>query len=125
MSEKAGVKKKVLIIDDSEFVRNKLKNILEGMNFEVVGVAEDGLKGINQYRELRPDIVTIDMVMPSYLKGLDCLRILKKLDPDLTAIMVTSVSDQKTVLQCIREGAKNYILKPFDEKKIKEVMEDL
>lgn len=95
------------------------------MNFEVVGVAEDGLTGINQYRELRPDIVTIDMVMPSYLKGLDCLRILKKLDPDLTAIMVTSVSDQKTVLQCIREGAKNYILKPFDEKKIKEVMEDL
>lgn len=125
MSEKPSLKKKVLIIDDSEFVRNKLKNILEGMNFEVVGVAEDGLTGINQYRELKPDIVTIDMVMPSYLKGLDCLRLLKKLDPVLNAIMVTSVSDQKTVLQCIKEGAKNYILKPFDEKKIREVMEGL
>lgn len=121
----ASAKKRVLIIDDSEFVRNKLKTILENIGLEVVGVAEDGLSGVKLYRELNPDVVTIDMVLPSYFKGIDCLRTIRQINPNAVSIMVSSVSDQKTVLDCIKAGAKNYILKPFDANRIREIVENL
>ncbi|MBI1824018.1 MAG: response regulator [Nitrospirae bacterium] len=117
-------KKRVLIVDDSGFVRKSLKNILEKLGCEVVGEAENGLTVLSRYKELKPDIVTIDMVMP-HLSGINCLRLLKEIDPNVVAVMVTSVSSEETILDCIHEGVKSYILKPFDEEKIKEVMAKL
>ncbi|MBI1818699.1 MAG: response regulator [Nitrospirae bacterium] len=115
-------KKRVLIVDDSNFLRISLKKILEDLSFEVVGMAENGLMAITKYKELKPDVVLIDMIMPQ-MGGLDCLRLLKKVDPEVRAVMVSSVSSQETVMTCLKEGAKHYILKPFEEKLIKQVME--
>ena len=117
-------KKKVLIVDDSNFLRNSLKNILEKLKFEVVGMADNGLMAITKYKELKPDVVLIDMIMPQ-MGGLDCLRLLKKVDPEAVVVMVSSVSSQETVVTCLKEGAKHYILKPFEEEKVKQVMETL
>jgi two-component system chemotaxis response regulator CheY len=122
MTENKASKKRVLIVDDSNFLRNSLKNILENLNFEVAGMAENGLMAITKYKELKPDIVMIDMIMPQ-MGGLDCLRLLKKVDPNVNVIMVSSVSSQETVVLCLKEGAKHYILKPFEENKVKQIME--
>jgi two-component system chemotaxis response regulator CheY len=121
MPEEGMSKKRVLIVDDSNFQRNSLKNILENLQFEVVGTAENGLMAVSCYKELKPDIVTIDMIMP-LMGGLGCLRLLKQVDPNVVAVMVSSVASQETVVNCFREGAKHYILKPYEEKKIEEVM---
>ncbi|MBI3593635.1 MAG: response regulator [Nitrospirae bacterium] len=122
MAEKKKGKKSILIVDDSSALRNHLKKILEGLGFEVAGMAENGIMAITKYKETKPDIVMIDMIMPQ-LGGLECLRLLKQVDPAVAAIMVSSVSSQETVLSCLKEGAKHYILKPYDEEKIKQVME--
>jgi two-component system chemotaxis response regulator CheY len=117
-------KKRVLIVDDSNFLRNSLKSILEQLPFEVVGMVDNGLTAITKYKELKPDVVMIDMIMPQ-LGGLDCLRLLKKVDPNAVVVMVSSVSSQDTVVSCLKEGAKHYILKPYDANKVKQVMESI
>lgn len=122
MAEKKGSKKKVLIVDDSSSLRNHLKKILEDLHFEVVGMADNGIMAITKYKETKPDIIMIDMIMPQ-MGGLDCLRLLKQVDPKVAAIMVSSLSSQEAVVSCLKEGAKHYILKPYDEEKIKQVME--
>ncbi len=116
------IKKRILIVDDSNFLRSSLKSILEKLQFEVVGMAENGLTAITRYKELKPDVVLIDMIMPQ-MGGLECLRLLKKIDPNANAVMVSSMSTQETVMSCLKEGAKHYILKPFDADKVKQVME--
>ncbi|MBI1820986.1 MAG: response regulator [Nitrospirae bacterium] len=117
-------KKRVLIADDSNFLRNSLKSILEKLQFEVVGMVDNGLTAITKYKELKPDVVMIDMIMPQ-MGGLDCLKLLKKIDLNAVAVMVSSVSTQDTVVSCLKEGAKHYILKPFEESKVKQVMESI
>jgi len=124
MSDKKLVKKTVLIVDDSSSLRNILKKILENLNFEVPGMADNGITAITKYKELKPDVVMVDMIMPQ-LGGLECLRLLKQVDPKVVVIMVSSVSSQETVVSCLKEGAKHYILKPYDEAKIKQVMESI
>ena len=124
MAEKKGSGKKVLIVDDSSSLRNMLKKILENLGFEVPGMADNGIAAITKYRELKPDIVMVDMIMPQ-LGGLECLRLLKQVDPKAVVVMVSSVSSQETVVSCLKEGAKHYILKPYDEAKIKQVMDTL
>jgi len=124
MSDKKPVKKTVLIVDDSSSLRNILKKILENLNFEVPGMADNGITAITKYKELKPDVVMVDMIMPQ-LGGLECLRLLKQVDPKVVVIMVSSVSSQETVVSCLKEGAKHYILKPYDEAKIKQVMESI
>jgi two-component system chemotaxis response regulator CheY len=124
MAEKKKEKKSILLVDDSSALRNHLKKILEGLGYEITGMAENGIMAITKYKEVKPDIVMIDMIMPQ-LGGLECLRLLKQIDPNVSAIMVSSVSSQETVVSCLKEGAKHYILKPYDEKKIKQVMDSL
>ena len=114
--------KTVLIVDDSSALRNHLKTILEALGFKVAGMADNGIMAITKYKEVKPDIIMIDMIMPQ-LGGLECLRLLKRVDPKVAAIMVSSISSQETVISCLKEGAKHYILKPYDEEKIKQVME--
>ena len=90
----------------------------------MVGTQENGLTFVSGYKKLKPDIVTIDMFIP-HLKGLDCLELLKEIDPKVDSIMVKSVFTENEALECIREGAKRYILKPFNEETIKEALENL
>ena len=124
MTGKKKGQKTVLIVDDSSSLRNILKKILENLNYEVCGMADNGISAITKYKELKPDIVMVDMIMPQ-LGGLECLRLLRQVDPSVAVIMVSSVSSQETVISCLKEGAKHYILKPYDEAKIKQVMESL
>lgn len=117
-----GAKKKILVVDDSSFLRNALKKILEGRGYEVVGMAENGLQAVTQYKELKPDLVTMDIIMPQ-MNGLQALQMLRSVDPAVSVVMVSSMSSQESVMDCVKAGAKNYILKPFEEEKVIEVIE--
>ena len=117
-----GDKKKILIVDDSNFLRNALKKILEGNGYEVVGTAENGLEAVSKYKELKPDLVTLDIIMPQ-LNGLQAIKMLRSIDPNALVVMVSSMSSKESITDCVKEGAKNYILKPFEEAKVIEVIQ--
>lgn len=108
---------RAIIADDSSFVRTSLKRILEKNGIEVVGFAENGLEVISRYRDLKPDLVIMDIIMPQ-MTGRDALKLLKQLDPKVRVIMISSMATKDSVTECLSAGAKNYLLKPFDDQQV-------
>lgn len=106
--------KKVLIVDDAAFMRFAIRQILEKHDFEVAGEAEDGFDAINKYKNLKPDVVTMDITMPG-LSGLESLKKIIAFDPDAKIIMVSAMGQENMVMDAIMSGAKSFIIKPFKE----------
>lgn len=104
--------KTVLIVDDIEFVRKTLSNILTQAHYQVVGEAADGMEAIKQYQKLRPDIVTMDIVMPQ-LSGIEAARHLIKMDRQAKIVIITAMGQENLLMEAINVGVKDYILKPF------------
>lgn len=110
-----------LIVDDSAFLRTKLKQLLENNGHKIIGEAEDGIDALKKFISLKPDIITLDIVMPK-CDGLSALKKIFEVNPDQKVVMVSSVGVQEKVLQAIKAGAKHFILKPFQEDKVLNVM---
>lgn len=108
---------RILIVDDAKFMRMTLSNILRKANHEVVGEGENGLDAIQLYRELNPDLVTLDITMPE-MSGLDAVKEIKKEFPQAKVIMCSAMGQQKMVVEAIEAGAKDFIVKPFDESRV-------
>ncbi|MFL0250190.1 response regulator [Clostridium neuense] len=108
---------KVLIIDDAAFMRMSLKSMLEKNGFEVVGEAENGEVGILKYKEVSPDLVTLDVTMPK-MGGVETLKLIKEYDPKAKIVMVTAMGQEKIVKEAVISGAKSFIVKPFKEEKL-------
>ena len=117
----AGIPYKVLIIDDSIFIRKQISQILSSEGYEIAGQAGDGMEGIEMLKELVPnvDLITLDITMPR-MDGVTCLGELLKIDPEVKVVMVSALGKQDLVKQAIITGAKNYIVKPLDRKKVLE-----
>ncbi|MDR0951719.1 MAG: response regulator [Oscillospiraceae bacterium] len=105
---------KVLIVDDAAFMRISIKNMLVKHGYEVVGEAENGRVGVEKYKELVPDIVTMDITMPE-MSGLDALKEIVKFNPKAKVIMVSAMGQEAMVRDAIISGAKGFIVKPFKE----------
>ncbi|MGB2841902.1 MAG: response regulator [Halobacteriota archaeon] len=110
---------KVLIVDDAAFMRMMLKNILGANGHEVVGEAADGVQSLEKYAQLKPDIVTMDIVMPQ-LDGIEATREIMTSHPEARIVMCTAVGQQAKVLEAMKAGAKGYIVKPFQAPKVVE-----
>jgi len=108
---------KVLIVDDAAFMRISIKNMLTKNGYEVIGEAENGLIGVELYKELQPDIVTMDITMPE-MSGLDALKEIQKHDPQAKVVMVSAMGQEAMVREAIVSGAKGFIVKPFKEEGI-------
>ena len=106
--------KRVLIVDDAAFMRMSIKNILTNYEYEIVGEAENGLEAVEKYKELQPDIVTMDITMPE-LDGIQALRMIKKLDPGASVVIVSALGQEAKMKEAIIYGAKGFIVKPFKE----------
>ena len=116
--------KTVLIVDDSTMMRRMIRNIVVKNGFTVVGEAENGELGVNKYRELRPDFVTMDLIMDE-MTGLEALKIILEEDPDANVIMVSSMGQDVIIRDAIVLGAKNFLLKPFDEQQVMDAIKKL
>lgn len=105
---------KVLIVDDAAFMRLAIRRILENNGFDVVGEAENGLEGVLKYKELKPDIVTMDITMPE-LSGIEALKLIMEVDPNAKIVMLSAMGQEKMVMEAIMCGAKSFIVKPFKD----------
>ncbi|MDC7241774.1 MAG: response regulator [Spirochaetales bacterium] len=112
---------RVLIVDDSMFVTKQISQILTSEGFEIVGTAADGAEGVEKYKELYPDVdlVTMDITMPR-MDGVTALEKIIEFDKDANVIMVSALGKQDLVKKSLMVGAKNYIVKPLDRKKVLE-----
>lgn len=110
---------KILIVDDTMFMRTLLKNILFSGGHDIVGEAGDGKEAVAKYEELKPDLVTMDVVMPN-MNGIEALQAIKKMDPGAKIIMCTAVGQEQMVKLAIKSGARGYIVKPFQAPKVLE-----
>ncbi|MGB2728762.1 MAG: response regulator [Halobacteriota archaeon] len=110
---------KVLIVDDAAFMRMMLKNILGANGHEIVGEAADGVQSLEKYAQLKPDLVTMDIVMPQ-LDGIEATREIMTSHPEARIVMCTAVGQQAKVLEAMKAGAKGYIVKPFQAPKVVE-----
>ncbi|MBT2680180.1 response regulator [Bacillus sp. ISL-35] len=108
---------RILIVDDAKFMRITLTNILRKANHEIVGEAENGREAVMLYRELKPDLVTMDITMPE-MSGLDAVKEIKKDFKDAKIIMCSAMGQQKMVVDAIEAGAKDFIVKPFDDSQV-------
>ena len=112
-----GSGQRVLIVDDSPIMRQMLVKIFTGEGFEIAGEAADGVEALELFDRLGPDLVTLDIVMPK-MRGIEVLEQIMAKKPEARVIMASSVSDARTVMHCLKMGAKQYIIKPYDEGKI-------
>ena len=112
---------KVLIADDASFMRMMLKKILSTGDFEVVGEAENGKKAVEQYTLLKPDVATMDITMPE-LDGISALKEILKIDRQAKVIMCSAMGQQAIVIEAIKEGAKDFIEKPFQAERVIEAI---
>lgn len=112
---------KVLIVDDAAFMRMMLRDILAKNGFEVVGEADNGKVAVQMYGELKPDVVTMDITMPE-MDGIAAVKEIKASDPNAKVVMVSAMGQQAMVIEAIRSGAADFIVKPFQPDRVLEAL---
>ncbi|WP_134700385.1 response regulator [Ammoniphilus sp. YIM 78166] len=111
----------VLIVDDAAFMRMMIKEILTKNGYTVVGEASDGAQAVEKFKELKPDLVTMDITMPE-MDGITALREIKKLDSSAKVIMCSAMGQQAMVIDAIQAGAKDFVVKPFQADRVIEAI---
>ncbi len=106
------MKGRVLIADDASFMRQMIREIIEPEGYEVVGEATDGVEAVEQYEELHPDLVTMDIVMPKR-SGIDAVKGILEKTPDACVVMCSALGQETLVMEALQAGAKDFIVKPF------------
>ena len=115
--------KKILIVDDAKFTRTMLKNIIKKIkNVEVCGEAGNGDEGVKQYKKLNPDLVTMDLVMPEK-GGIETIEEIIGFDKNAKIIVVSALGQETLVLEAAKKGAKDFIVKPFKEEQVLDVVQ--
>ena len=104
--------KRVLIVDDAVFMRNMIREILSGAGFDVVGEAGNGVEAVERWRELRPDVTTMDIVMP-FRSGIEATREIVGSEPGAVIVMCSALGQESLVMEAIEAGASDFIVKPF------------
>jgi two-component system chemotaxis response regulator CheY len=115
------VKARVLVVDDAIFMRKMISDILEGNDMEIVGEADTGALAVEKYNELKPDLVTMDIIMPE-MNGIDAVRQIIASDPQARIVMCSALGQQALVQDAIAAGAKDFLIKPFNPSRVIEVI---
>ena len=114
----------VLVCDDAIFMRTMITDILTQAGYDVIGEAETGAQAVEKYRQLKPDLVTMDIVMPD-MSGIEAVREICKTDPDARILMCSAMGQQALVVEAIQAGAKDFVVKPFQPSRVLEAVQRL
>jgi two-component system, chemotaxis family, chemotaxis protein CheY len=112
----------VLVCDDAIFMRTMISDILTTAGFEVIGEAETGREAVDRYKELKPDLVTMDIVMPD-MGGIEAVREICRVDPDAKVLMCSAMGQQALVVEAVQAGAKDFVVKPFQPSRVLEAVQ--
>ncbi len=115
---------RVLIVDDAQFMRNILKKIFESSGNEVVGEADTADNGVQSYKKLKPDIVTMDICMPNK-SGIEAIKDIIQFDDAANILVCSALGQELLVMEAIQAGAKDFIVKPFKKEKVIETIEKI
>ena len=113
--------KGILIVDDASFMRMMIKDILTKNGFEVIGEAENGIKAVDKYKELGPELVIMDITMPE-MDGIQAVKEIRNVNPDAKIVMCSAMGQQSMVIEAIQAGAKDFIVKPFQTDRVIEAV---
>ncbi|MDI6716278.1 MAG: response regulator [Actinomycetota bacterium] len=113
--------KNVLVVDDAAFMRMKIIKLLTENGYQVIGEAGNGEEAVSKYQQLRPDLVIMDITMP-IMDGITAINEIKKLDDSAKVIVCSAMGQQNMVIQAIKSGAKDYVLKPFQPDRVLEAV---
>jgi two-component system, chemotaxis family, chemotaxis protein CheY len=112
---------KVLVVDDAIFMRSMIRDIFARSPFVIAGEAENGSEAVRMYKELRPDITTMDIVMPE-VDGITALKEIMRFDPQAKVVMCSALGQESMIAESIEAGAKDFIVKPFKPTKVLKVV---
>jgi two-component system chemotaxis response regulator CheY len=112
----------VLICDDALFMRTMLAEIMEQAGFEVVGQASTGAEAVRMYRELKPNLVTMDIIMPD-MGGIEAVKSIISEFPDANIVMCSAMGQQALVIEAIQAGARDFVVKPFQPARVLEAVQ--
>ncbi|NSL51173.1 response regulator [Calidifontibacillus erzurumensis] len=112
---------RILVVDDAAFMRMMIKDILTKNGYQVVAEAADGIQAIEKYKEVQPDLVTMDITMPE-MDGITALKEIKKIDRNAKVIMCSAMGQQAMVIDAIQAGARDFIVKPFQADRVLEAI---
>ena len=115
---------KILVVDDAAFMRMMIKDILNKLGYTDVEEAEDGLVAVEKFKLLNPDLVMLDVTMPR-LDGISALREIKTLNPDAKVVMCSAMGQETMVVEAIKLGALDFIVKPFKPDRIAKTMRSI
>ncbi len=114
--------KKVLVVDDTKFMRDILKGILAKKDLEVAGEAANGREAVEKYRELKPDLVTMDIIMPE-MDGIEAVKKIMEINPAARILMCSAMGQQALVIEAIQAGARDFVIKPFQPTRVLEAVD--
>lgn len=115
---------KVLIVDDAAFMRMMIKDILQKNGYEVIGEAANGLEAVELYKAHQPDLVTMDITMPE-MDGIEAVKQIKAINPAAKVIMCSAMGQQSMVMDAIKAGANDFIVKPFQADRVLEAIKKI
>ena len=118
----ASVRNTVLVCDDATFMRSLLSDILAKAGLEVVGEAGSGSEAVDQFRVLKPDLVTMDIIMPE-MGGIEAVKEITSFDPQARVLMCSAMGQQALVAEAIQAGAKDFVVKPFQPSRVLEAVQ--
>lgn len=105
---------RLMIVDDSNVIRSKIRRSIQGDRFKLVATACNGAEAITHFKTTKPDVVTMDLTMPQ-MDGIECIQKLTALNPDVLILVVSALSDKATGIEALEKGARGFLLKPFTE----------
>jgi two-component system chemotaxis response regulator CheY len=112
----------ILVVDDTAFMRMMIKNVVQKHGYQVIGEAGDGEEAIAKYKELRPDLVTMDITMPK-LDGISAIKAIMEFDPNAKIIVCSAMGQKAMVIEALKSGAKDFLVKPFEADRVIEALQ--
>lgn len=116
--------KKIMVVDDSKVAQLQLQRILSGSKYEVISCCQNGQDAVDQYQIVKPDLITMDILMPG-LDGLEATRKILEEDPDAKILMISSLAYEETIDEANRLGAKGFLYKPFEAEEVLETLDKI